>query len=131
MVAVMASTTRLKPMTRAKLREHVSNALQKALKAGVADTVKRLDFGHYLVPSTSRGGVTHVVTGRGKLLDCTCEAGGHLPFCVHRGAVAICRLREEGYDLELGPDGVLQAVRRERADDLVLPITEYPQWVGE
>lgn len=120
-----------KPMTPAKLRTHVQNALRKALEGGVADTVKRLDYGHYLVPSTSRGGVTHVVTGRSQVLDCTCEAGGHLPFCVHRAAVAICRLREQGLTLEVGPDGLLYAVKRERADDLVMPADDYPHLVVE
>jgi hypothetical protein len=118
-------------MTKAKLRQHVNTALVKALQAGLAETVRRVEHGRYLVPSTSDAKVTYVVTGRSKVLGCTCQAGEHLPYCQHRAAVAICRLREEGYDLELGPDGVLQAVRRERADDLVLPAMEYPQWVGE
>ena len=118
-------TRALRPMTEPALRRHVQTAVKKAVEMGLAAEVRRLDHGHYLVPSTSRGGVTHVVTGTGADLDCTCEAGEHLPYCVHRAAVALRRLHEQGYAVEVDAAGVMQAIKRTRVEDLVFPPARY------
>lgn len=118
-------------MTEPALRRHVQTAVKKAVEMGLAAEVRRVEQGRYLVPSTSRGNVTHVVTGKGQTLDCTCEAGAHLPFCVHRAAVAIRRLFDKGVTVEVGPDGVAHAVSRVRVEDAVFPPAGYPHLVGE
>lgn len=121
----------MRAMAEPALRRHIQTAVLKAVKMGLAAEVQRLDHGHYLVPSTTRGAMTHVVTGKGNDLDCTCEASEHLPYCVHRAAVAIRRLHDQGYTVEVGPDGVAQAVKRVRVEDEIFPPQKYPHLVRE
>lgn len=75
-------------------------AMAKAVEAGLPAKVKRIAFGHYEVPSTSREGKTHTVRHtRGidgeAALVCSCE-GGSRPVCVHRAALYVRRLQEQG-----------------------------------
>jgi hypothetical protein len=121
----------MRAMAEPALRKHIQTAVLKAVKMGLAAEVQRLDHGHYLVPSTTRSSMTHVVTGTGHDLDCTCEASEHLPYCVHRAAVAIRRLHEQGITVEVGPDGVAQGVKRTRVEDLVFPPQKYPHLVRD
>jgi hypothetical protein len=118
-------------MAEPAVRRHVQNAVKKALETGLASEVRRLEQGRYLVPSTSDAKVTYVVTGSGVDLDCTCQAAEHLPFCVHRAAVAIRRLLAVGETVEIGADGVALAVRRTRVEDLVCPPGSYASLVQE
>lgn len=129
--AVYRESRSMRAMAEPALRKHIQTAVLKAVKMGLAAEVQRLDHGHYLVPSTTRGSMTHVVTGTGPDLDCTCEAAEHLPYCVHRAAVAIRRLHEQGLTVEVGADGVAQGVKRTRVEDLVFPPQKYPHLVKE
>jgi hypothetical protein len=119
-------TRSLRGMTEPALRRHVQTAVKKAVEMGLAAEVRRMAHGHYLVPSVTKGNVTYVVTGKGQTLDCTCEAGDHLPYCVHRAAVAIRRLFDAGVAVEIGADGVAHAVTRVRIEDAVFPPDGYP-----
>ena len=108
----------LRPMTEAAFRRHVQTAVKKALEMGLASEVRRIEHGHYLVPSTSDPKLTYIVMGTATL-SCTCQAGEHLPFCVHRAAVAIRRLQANGETVEVGADGIALAVRRTRVEDVL------------
>lgn len=107
-----------RPMTTAQLRAHLQRTLAKALAMGVSDQVERIDFGLYRVPSTTRSGLVHTVMGTTSSLECTCEAFGHMPLCVHRAAVLIKRWRSEGKTVVVNDAG--DVVVREEVDAAAL-----------
>jgi len=113
-------------MTAAQLRAHLQRTMKKALEMGVPDQVERLQHGVYRVPSTSRSGLVHTVHGTDVPLECTCEAFGHMPLCVHRAAVLIRRWRSEGMAVAVNEAGDV-VVRSERdAAELAYPERLWP-----
>src|SRR5688500_13561079 len=83
-----------------------AEAIRKAVSAGDAAKVQRVEFGVYLVPSGSREGMTHVVTGTrmdGADLACDCEAGSWGKPCRHAAAVMVRKMEEGAKVRVLGP----------------------------
>lgn len=96
-------------------------AIAKAVEAGLPAKVQRIAYGHYLVPSTSREGMSHTVRHtRGidgeAALACTCESG-HRPACVHRASVYVRKLQEQGLTVKpkAEPPAPKRAPRKEVA----------------
>ena len=82
------------------------NAISRALETNGADSVQRIEYGVYLVPSHSREGVTHVVTGKrvdGADLACDCEAGTFGKPCHHAAAVMIAKVEHATGVRVVGP----------------------------
>ena len=101
------------------LSEHERRALLKAIRLNGAALVKRLEHGIYEVPSATRDGQTHIVSGiKMDASDhcCTCEAGTRGLRCWHVESVRLRRVQEEakrqarrlaanqGSDRTLNPD---------------------------
>ncbi len=73
-----------------------ARAMQKALQLGLAQRVRRVCFGVYVVPSTSEQDVTWTVTVENNdAYTCTCRAA-HLAACVHRAAVWLRKAEAAG-----------------------------------
>lgn len=124
--------TAVKPMTPAQLRQHLHRILVKALHMGVADQVERVEYGLYLVPSTSERNTVHTVTDRDDgTLACSCQAYAHMPLCVHRAAVWIRRWRADDKEVALDGVGDVVVVSRQDAAALVYPPELWPRLVLE
>jgi len=123
----------LRPMTELRLLHHVNGRLAEALRMGLDALVEMGDQDEYLVPSVSRGGTGYRVTVNREtaLLECGCKAGEHLPFCIHRAAVTLFVWRAQGLGVEIGPDGVVYRVHRERADRLAYEPMHYPALIAD
>jgi SWIM zinc finger len=81
-------------MDRAEMQRR---AISKAQRLGGPAKVVRLQHGVYKVPSSSEGGVWHVVTGTafdGSDHLCTCPAGELGRPCWHSAAVRLRRIQE-------------------------------------
>ena len=81
-------------------------AIQRAIKLDGAAKVQRVEYGVYLVPSATREGMTHVVTGKridGADLACDCEAGSLGKPCWHAAAVMIAKMEHASRARVLGP----------------------------
>jgi len=105
-----------------EIRTMQQRAVERAISAGLAARVRRIAFGHYEVPSTSREGVVHTVRhtrgiGGEAALSCTCESG-HRPACVHRAALYVRRLQEQG--LTVKPKAEAPAPKRTPRKEVAL-----------
>lgn len=130
-MAVLPHAAEMRPMTPPQFRAHLQRTLKRALEMGLPDLVRRVEPGLYFVPSTSRGGVVHTVTGTDVPLRCTCEAAVYHPLCVHRAAVLIRRWRAEGGTVALDAAGDV-VVRTERdAAGLAYPAHRYPALITQ
>ena len=105
-----------------EIRTMQQRAVERAISAGLPARVRRIAFGHYEVPSTSREGVVHTVRhtrgiGGEAALSCTCESG-HRPACVHRAALYVRRLQEQG--LTVKPKAEAPAPKRTPRKEVAL-----------
>jgi len=127
---MMAGTNgTMRPMTPPQLRAHLQRTLKRALEMALAEKVERVEYGLYLVPSTTRGGLVHTVTGTEPPLACTCEARFHMPLCVHRAAVLVRRWRAEGSVVALDDGGDVVVVTKTDAAALAYPAEAWPALV--
>src|SRR5687768_3350228 len=81
-------------------------AIQKAIKMNGSAKVQRIEYGTYLVPSATRDGMTHVVTGKrtdGADLACDCEAGSLGKPCWHAAAVMVAKMEHAAGVRVIGP----------------------------
>lgn len=118
----------MRPMTEMRVRAHVNKALAQAISLNLYTLVQQVDDSHWRVPSTTRGGTTHMVTGgnpRSPHMDCTCEAGSFLPYCVHRAAVWVSLTIENGMELEVDRQGKVWLVERKPAERFAFEATTY------
>jgi len=86
-----------------------AEAIRKAVNANDASTVQRVEYGTYLVPSATREGITHVVTGTradGHGYECDCEAGSFGKPCRHAAAVMIAKMERAAGVRVIGPASV-------------------------
>ena len=118
----------MRPMTEMRVRAHVNKALAQAISLNLYSLVQQVDDLHWRVPSTTRGSTTHMVTG-GKLhsphMDCSCEAGSFLPYCIHRAAVWVSLALANGLELEVDRQGTVWFVERKRAEALAFDAHSY------
>jgi len=145
-MAVAVTEGAMRPMTELRVTAHVNSALRRALEMGLYARVVRLTDFQYEVQSVTTGGLKYAVwlgfnDENVKVpQDCDCEAGQHLPYCLHRAAVQISMWVEEGYEVELAKDGRVYRTKREVAAPLAFdplsyealiqdtpPLTEYEQ----
>jgi hypothetical protein len=80
------------------LTANEQRALHKAIELNGAALVRRLEHGVYEVPSATRNGQTHIVTGVAMDASdhaCTCEAGTQGLVCWHSAAVRLARVQHE------------------------------------
>jgi hypothetical protein len=132
MAAPQTDTRIMRPMTVVQVRAHLQRTLKRALEMDLASRVTRIDYGAYSVPSTSRGGIAYLITGKeGEALTCTCEAQWHMPLCVHRAAVLIRRWESEGYTVRVNERGDVTRVTEEDASDLAYPIHQWPALIQD
>ena len=124
----------MRPMTEMRLRAHVNKALAQAISLNLYSLVQQVDDLHWRVPSTSRGSTTHIVTG-GKLrsphMECSCEAGQFLPFCIHRAAVWVSLALANKLELEVDRQGTVWFVERKRAEALAFDARSYEALIEE
>lgn len=121
---MVAVERNMRPMTEMRIRAHVNKALAQAVSLNLYSLVQPMDANHWRVPSTTRGGTTHVVTA-GKPMGCTCEAGGFLPFCVHRAAVWLSLTLENGMEIEVDRQGKVWVVERKPAEAFAFDPQDY------
>jgi hypothetical protein len=118
----------MRPMTEMRVRAHVNKALATAIELGLYGQVQQVDALHWRVPSTTRGGTAHMVTGgqaKPPHLDCTCEAGSFLPYCVHRAAVWISLAIANGNEVEIDRQGKVWLVERKPAERFAYDTSSY------
>ena len=74
------------------------SAIQRAFASGLVDDAQRVGYNTYRVPSTSRQGVSYLVTTTrdGSRWFCQCTAGEMRRPCVHAAAGWITWVRERG-----------------------------------
>ena len=124
----------MRPMTEMRVRAHVNGRLAEAIKLGLYGLVQQVDDLHWRVPSTTRGGTSHLVTGGQQNpphMDCTCEAGSFLPYCVHRAAVWISLSIANGMELEVDRQGKVLLVQRTPAERLAYDASNYEALVDD
>src|SRR5688572_16119783 len=83
-----------------------ANAIRKAVELNGATKVQRVEYGVYLVPSATREGMTHVVTGKrtdGADLQCDCEAGSLGKPCWHGASVMLAKMQHAAGVRVTGP----------------------------
>ena len=124
----------MRPMTELRVRAHVNKALATAISLNLYTLVEQVDERHWRVPSTTRGSTKHMVTSgnpRSPHMDCTCEAGSFLPYCIHRAAVWISLTLANGQELEVNRQGKVLLVQRSPAERWAYDATSYEALIDD